>query len=140
MRTGALTDAIAYCIESGHNMRAVALKGYEFTMKVLKSESGDPDIVHAPVQSEFPPDSRRQARPVPDFIVTGNCKRDMWKMITWEICEMNKLGKYDRAALGSVCGHRQSMLDVANSWHDYVCIIILNLKLSSFANNLGIFY
>lgn len=55
------------------------------------------------------------------YRVLGNVDRDMWKRIAFIICDTKKeLPAFEKAVLGTLCGHRQAMLNVAGSWEDKV--------------------
>lgn len=124
IRTGNLENAIAYLLKSGDRMKAAGLSGFRYTTKTIRESEGEESQggrKHTVEPSlEYLPDSKRQTRPNPDYDINGNRKRDMWKLVTWEVCEKNDIGRLDRALLGSACGHRESMLDVAHSWEDRV--------------------
>lgn len=124
LRTGDPEAAIAYLAKSGEKIKAAALSGYRFTVKTqIDQETGEEQGAqrHAVLPSmEYLPKSKRQARPNPDYDIRGNVKRDKWKSVTWKVCEKNVMSKYDRALLGTLCGHRQAMLDVSQNWEDRV--------------------
>ena len=124
IRCGRVDNAITYLVKSGERIKAAALSGYQYTSKKQPDpETGEEQGAqkHAVLPSmEYLPKSKRQARPNPDYEIEGNPKRDLWKVITWKVCEKNAVSKYDRALLGAVCGHRQALLDVANNWEDRV--------------------
>lgn len=100
------------------------MSGYQWTLKVQQElETGEEQGVQKRSvlpSMEYLPKAKRQARPNPDFDIRGNPKRDLWKQVTWKVCEKNALSKYDRALLGSLCGHRPAMLNVAQTWEDRV--------------------
>ncbi|CAL8079951.1 unnamed protein product [Orchesella dallaii] len=130
VRTGDPENAISYLFKSGEKIKASALTGYRHTCvyKIdpetgenvplgtnIGERMGNPES--EPI-TEYAPNSRRQARPNPDYEIIGNPTRDLWKNITWKICESKKMSKYDRAVMGALCGHREAMLDVCHTWED----------------------
>jgi hypothetical protein len=75
------------------------------------------------VSTETDPEShsaKKSKRTKQNFTVTGNPLRLLWKNVAWSICEQDVTSKWERAVIGSCCGHRRSMLEVANSWEDKV--------------------
>lgn len=125
LRTGDPENAITYLAKSGDKIKAAALSGFRYTGKdQVNPDTGEQQQARGQqvVQpsTEYLPRSKRQAKPNPDFEIYGNPKRDLWKNVTWKVCEKNTLAKYDRALLGSVCGHREAMLGVAQNWEDRV--------------------
>ncbi|ODM91765.1 hypothetical protein Ocin01_14918 [Orchesella cincta] len=130
IRSGSNEDAINYLYKSGDRVKASALSGYRYTnMNKPDPETGDmvPVGIHygqemaaayRKAAKEYLPKSIRAPRPNPNVEVEGNTKRDLWKWVTWKVCESKKPSKYDRAILGAVCGHRESMLQVCHTWED----------------------
>lgn len=134
MRTGNLEKAVCFLSESGHVFKAKALLGSCMSRVEAKAEEDQEEdgFVLVPSQSiatasEYPPESGLQPRSHPNFVVKGNPDRDLWKYISWKICEDQGLPKWEAAVVGSTCHHRQSILNVAQTWEDKV-----RLKMSHF--------
>ena len=107
--------AFSFLHESGNIAYAATLYGPQFTAKIEREEV--PESI--PLQV-IPPINRRLTHQRPDFIVTGNVRRDLWKRTAFLVCETNKQSKYERAALGALCGHRDAMLLACPTWEDQV--------------------
>lgn len=51
-------------------------------------------------------------------VVTGNKKRDVWKLTCFKASKMHGLTSYEKAILGVLGGNLKSVLPVCNSWAD----------------------
>jgi len=125
IRAGEIDKAIVFLYESGHIAKAAMMSGYQYTEKVLIDPNDETGPFEAQMEKDFEltsnlPDASSPQTGKQDFEVSGNSERDMWKHIAFSVCETNGLTKYERGSLGALCGHRQSMLDVAGSWEDRV--------------------
>ena len=123
IRSGSSDKAVAYLYESGHIAKAAMMNGFAYTEKM---SLGYDTTEGFEVQMDGANGSTTNLQlSGPDvgvlrYEVSGNFERDMWKNIAFSICQSNGLTKYERAALGALCGHRQSMVNVAGSWEDKV--------------------
>ncbi|XP_058061948.1 nuclear pore complex protein Nup107 [Anopheles bellator] len=53
-------------------------------------------------------------------MIDGNPRRDLWKKFAWKMAESRLLDAYTKAAVGSLCGHLEAMLEVLaeHTWTD----------------------
>ncbi|CAG7838056.1 unnamed protein product [Allacma fusca] len=113
LRLGNHQKAFSFLHESGNIAYAATLFGAHFTATVEK------DVVSESTPMQLiPPINRRAVHQRPDYFVTGNVRRDLWKRTAFLICESNKQSKYERASLGALCGHRDAMLAASSTWED----------------------
>jgi len=129
VRSGRVEKAVEFLFESGHVATAAMLNGFWYSEKMpLNLES---DLTRGDITAYDDIESTNDAvnmnhttntsSPTSQtFGILGNAERDMWKCTAFEVCEMNGLSKYARAALGALCGHRKAILDVATNWEDKV--------------------
>ncbi|XP_014246029.1 nuclear pore complex protein Nup107 [Cimex lectularius] len=96
IRRGQLDKAQKLCIHCGQAWRASTLDGWRLFH--------DPNYLKQDNNEKLP--------------VEGNPLRDIWKLCAWRMCEDPRVSEDDKAIMGSLCGHLDSVLPHCTSWED----------------------
>lgn len=98
IRQGKIDEAQSFCVHCGQPWQAAILEGWR--------------LYHDP---NFDTTEKTNMK----LPVEGNSRRDLWKRCAYIIADNPKLDDYNRAVIGSLCGHLDSLLNVCNgSWWD----------------------
>lgn len=98
LRRGRIEEAQSLCEHYGQPWRAAILEGWR--------------LHHDP--NYEPIDASDLKQPI-----EGNPRRDLWKRCAWQMADNVNVDEYSRAIAGLLCGHLESLLNIANeSWSD----------------------
>ncbi|CAH1404492.1 unnamed protein product [Nezara viridula] len=97
IRCGRLEKAEEHCLHCGQQWRAATLEGWR--------------LHHDPNYSEHSIDGTK-------LPIEGNPHRDIWKLCAWQLCSDPYTPQEERAVMGALCGHLDSLLAEAGSWED----------------------
>lgn len=98
LRRGRIEEAQALCEHYGQPWRAAVLEGWR---------------LHHDTNYE-PSDASGLKQPI-----EGNPRRDLWKRCAWQIADNVNIDDYSKAIAGLLCGHLESLLNIANeNWSD----------------------
>lgn len=64
----------------------------------------------------------------------GNESRDVWKKMAWQFARNENLDLFRRASIAAYCGNLQTLIDVSNSWEDYLWAyfkVMIDIKVES---------
>lgn len=98
IRQGKIDEAQSLCMHCGQPWQAAILEGWRLFHDPNFDASENSDV-------KLP--------------VEGNARRDLWKRCAYLLADNPKLDDYNRAVVGSLCGHLDSLTNVCcNSWWD----------------------
>ncbi|CCJ29617.1 unnamed protein product, partial [Pneumocystis jirovecii] len=58
--------------------------------------------------------------PLIELGVMGTKRKQLWKKMCYELSKQTELDPYERALYGALCGDLQSVLEVCETWEDYL--------------------
>lgn len=98
LRRGRLEEAQALCEHYGQPWRAAILEGWR--------------LHHDPNYEPTTGSDFKQP-------IEGNPRRDLWKRCAWQMADDKNIDNYSRAIAGLLCGHLESLMNIANeNWSD----------------------
>lgn len=104
IRQGKIDEAQSLCVHCGQPWQAAILEGWR--------------LYHDP---NFDTSEKTDVK----LPVEGNARRDLWKRCAYLMADNAKLDDYNRAVVGSLCGHLDSLLNVcSNSWWDLLWVYL----------------
>lgn len=93
IRQGKINEAQSLCVHCGQPWMAAILEGWR--------------LYHDP---NYDVQENADVR----IAIEGNPNRDLWKRCAYIISDNSKLDDYNRAVVGSLCGHLDSLINVCN--------------------------
>ncbi|CCJ30523.1 unnamed protein product [Pneumocystis jirovecii] len=96
IRSGDFDKACDICKETGNFLRSAILQGcIEYRDPLIDNDNSELGVM-------------------------GTKRKQLWKKMCYELSKQTELDPYERALYGALCGDLQSVLEVCETWEDYL--------------------